>query len=945
MPDSIAAPFVVPSRIGPFRIITQLGEGGFAPVYLAAEEYGGVELRIVALKVFLTGQPGQQTPSSTATIGASLFDQVLSEARALSRVEHPNIVRFYQILEDRQRGLVGLAMEHVRGEPLSNRLDAINILSVPDALAIGATLASALAAVHAAGLVHRDVKPGNVIETNGTVKLIDFGIATRRRADPTKGTAAAIPRGSGNTAPISSSFVPASLPASAAVIHPADQEDRTLALAPRVVTTKMLSQAQIQGAGFTSRREPVPGSQALPPYLPATVTIENDTGEMIAGTMGYIDPACLGKGEAPDASSDLYALGAMLFECLAGRVPAGLDEKSSMLHSGIVLGIDRPPPLRSLAPHVPEGVAALVDSLIDPDRSKRPRHAEAVSAELARLRRGVLGKRRRLPEEGPFRGLDAFDERHRDVFFGRSAEITLALDALRSRGLVALVGPSGSGKSSLARAGVVPAVVDGDLGGWPKTYAAVAFQPGADPRGTIDRAFAPFLGTTPAMSLTPEACVRALAARVEQTEQGIVILVDALEELVTLESLRGVGGSWLAELIACLGRSPVLGVRAIVTARRDFLDALLEHPALGPAIARSVELVAPLSSRAFAEALEERLAAYGYSLEDASMRDELAAALASAPEAMPLFEFALTRLWDEADHVHRKVGRAALARIGGIGGALEAHAEQTLRKLMAELGPRVAEDATRALLIALTTPSGTRARRTMDELARETKLAPTGTSSPDRMLLTSILGALGNARLVVSEEGRFTLAHESLLQQWPRLRDWLVASRHRRELVHEVTQAAERWKKQGSERAMLLRGRVLRDAYEVVSDVDEPTRAFVEASRRAEKRNITGIVVLISVLFVGLIVPFGIYQVLEAQAREKERIAQEFADTLRATKQTPETARAEAIQVLLEQKHACEKRLAQCTSTTGADLFEDGGAGLGDGGVEAAVGSEPPVTE
>lgn len=484
-------------------------------------------------------------------------------------------------------------------------------------------------------------------------------------------------------------------------------------------------------------------------------------------------------------------------------------------------------------------------------------------------------------------------------------------------------------------------MVDGDLGGWPKTYAAVAFQPGADPRGTIDRAFAPFLGTTPAMSLTPEACVRALAARVEQTEQGIVILVDALEELVTLESLRGAGGSWLAELIACLGRSPVLGVRAIVTARRDFLDALLEHPALGPAIARSVELVSPLSSRAFAEALEERLSAYGYSLEDASMRDELAAALASAPEAMPLFEFALTRLWDEADHVHRKVGRAALARIGGIGGALEAHAEQTLRKLTAELGPRVAEDATRAVLIALTTPSGTRARRTMDELAREAKLSATA-ASPDRMLLTSILGALGNARLVVSEEGRFTLAHESLLQQWPRLRDWLVASRQRRELVHEVTQAAERWKKQGGERALLLRGRVLRDAREVVSDVDEPTRAFVEASRRAEKRNVTGVVVLISVLFVGLIVPFAIYQVLEAQAREKERIAQELADTLRATKQTPETARAEAIQTLLVEKHACEKRLAQCTSTTGADIFEDGGAGVGDGGVGAASsGSEP----
>src|SRR5450432_4192287 len=115
-------------RLGPFVLLRQLGRGGFAPVWLAREEYGSVDLRAVALKVFaLDG--GQ--------LGAAADRQqrfILDEARALCQVEHPNVVRFYSIALDETRGLVGLAMEYLSGRPLDQALAEHGPLSVSQAI-------------------------------------------------------------------------------------------------------------------------------------------------------------------------------------------------------------------------------------------------------------------------------------------------------------------------------------------------------------------------------------------------------------------------------------------------------------------------------------------------------------------------------------------------------------------------------------------------------------------------------------------------------------------------------------------------------------------------------------------------------------------------------------------------------------------------------------------
>src|SRR5262245_59510799 len=106
--------FVPPSRIGPFRVVLQLGRGGFAPVWLAEEVYEGRKLRDVALMLFSL-RDGIPRGSPEAVRWS---DGILEEARALCRVQHPNVVRFYALCRDDAQGLVGLAMEYVAGTNL-----------------------------------------------------------------------------------------------------------------------------------------------------------------------------------------------------------------------------------------------------------------------------------------------------------------------------------------------------------------------------------------------------------------------------------------------------------------------------------------------------------------------------------------------------------------------------------------------------------------------------------------------------------------------------------------------------------------------------------------------------------------------------------------------------------------------------------------------------------
>lgn len=157
---------------GPYRIVLPLGRGGFAPVFLAEEHHDGKKLRDVALKLFFL--PEGIDPASAEAV--TWRDSVFAEARALCRVQHPSVVRFLSVLRDKPSDTFGLAMEYVGGESLEGRLGRLRQLDEQDVLDAAAQVAWALSAVHAAGLVHRDVKPANIVCGALGYKLIDFGV-------------------------------------------------------------------------------------------------------------------------------------------------------------------------------------------------------------------------------------------------------------------------------------------------------------------------------------------------------------------------------------------------------------------------------------------------------------------------------------------------------------------------------------------------------------------------------------------------------------------------------------------------------------------------------------------------------------------------------------------------------------------------------------------------
>ncbi len=491
------------------------------------------------------------------------------------------------------------------------------------------------------------------------------------------------------------------------------------------------------------------------------------------------------------------------------------------IDAAVLDGRKRAPPCLEALPDAPPALARIVDALLAPSRKDRPQAASFVAIELERLRIALSGLDRPLPPEdvGPFRGLGRFEDGDRDVYFGRAGEVAAALDLLRGLGLVALVGPSGSGKSSLARAGVLPRVAEGALGGWPTRWNTAIVTPGNDARGAVGAALAaldpPLAG---AAMMTPEAVIEALAKRAESADRGVILLVDQLEELATLGN--GEGGAFIVDLLGSLGDRALPGVRALVTVRRDLLDPLLGLGTLGKALVRGSLLVAPMSDAVWGDVIDQALSAYGYALEDAPLRETLLAELSLTAGAMPLVQFALTELWRKRDRGTKKITRASLSAIGGIAGALERHADATLAQLDgAHAGASL---AARDVLLALTTPQGTRARG--DAAALERLGGGLG---------REVIAALESARLVGREPGGVTLAHDALVTQWGRLRAWVAEARADRVLVEEIERDATL--RRADDSAPLWKGRRLEAAEDVLRRAAVPvSRAGGGVSARRE---------------------------------------------------------------------------------------------------------------
>ncbi|WP_437338554.1 serine/threonine-protein kinase [Sorangium sp. So ce394] len=345
MPAEPLSPPVI-SHLGPFRLLRRLGEGGFAPVWLAEETYNGRTFREVAIKLFVL----PATLSGSPAEASRWREGILDEARALCRVEHPNIVRFYSLQRDDAHGVIGLVMERVPGQSLDVVLRAQGPFEERRVLDVGISMAWALAAVHAAGLVHRDVKPENIVQGASGYKLIDFGIVV--------GAPSVVLGPAGDGA--------GSSPLAAA--RAVDPDARTAGASGGVDRP-----TAERGAESTIR-------------VPALV-----------GTPGYIAPECLALAAPPTPRSDLYALGVTLFKLGNGRMP----DTAARTREHLGPSAPRPEALTRADAAEATSLPALIALLCDPDPRARPGHADGVARALERLRDRLTPPRATLAGSPP----------------------------------------------------------------------------------------------------------------------------------------------------------------------------------------------------------------------------------------------------------------------------------------------------------------------------------------------------------------------------------------------------------------------------------------------------------------------------------------------------------------------------------------------------------------
>jgi eukaryotic-like serine/threonine-protein kinase len=532
-------------------------------------------------------------------------------------------------------------------------------------------------------------------------------------------------------------------------------------------------------------------------------------GHTPVGTPDYMAPE-VWNGEAPSRRADVYSVGAVLFELLAGAPPFG-DADPATLRQRVTSG--EAPALRDRVPDVDPALAEVVARCLRRDREARFADGDELREALERLH--ASSRQAVRAGENPYRGLLPFEASHRGVFFGRRSEVDAVVARLRSDPIVLVTGDSGVGKSSLCRAGVVPAVVDGELGG---AWQALAIVPGPRPLTALaaalgDPALVPILRETPAL------LVRELRRRAG--DRGLIVLIDQLEELITLGD-PGEVAALDAGIAGLLDGVP--GLRLLATVRADFLARISTLPGLGRDLSRLLYFLRPLPPERLRDVIVGPATAVGTRFESDAIVDDLIAATAQAGSGgLPLLSFALADLWEARDRAREVISHSAVTAMGGVAGALSRHADVVI-------GGMVAADRSEArrLLLRLVTAMGTRARRTASELALgdATRVA---------------LDALVKGRLVVVHDGEsepiYELAHDCLLTGWRTLRQWLDADTADRAARERLTAAAAEWARLGRRGDATWQGARLAEATALdPASLSADDRAFVIASRRATRR-------------------------------------------------------------------------------------------------------------
>ena len=920
-------------QLGNYRLVRHLGRGAFAEVYLGEHLYLKSE---AALKVLRTSPKDEE------------MERFLKEAQTLVGLRHPNIVR---VLEFGVEGDIPfLVIDYAPGGTARSRYPIGSRLPLTTTVAYVKQIAAALQYAHNRGIIHRDVKPENILlDLDQQILLSDFGLAlfapspdllsTQEGA----GTAPYMPPEQLQGKPTFSSdqyslgivtyeWLCGKRPFEGhywALINqhmhvapaPLRQIYPELPDAVETVVLRALAKdpqqrfVSVQAYAFALERASRENTVAL--------DIDSQATAPLIAILPSSEATPTARTHSPDgtrARRRVFLTCAPADEAFAVHLQADLQARSILVsrdHLAYVPDADQQDTLRQVirdaqmvlvvvSPHtrssrtlkeqlrivgmyqrhlvfvwaagndvasvLPEtwGRTAMID-LVD---ARGTRYRVALDELIAFLEAETLAGTPEVPTlaappgepRNPYKGLHAFTRDDAADFFGRDALIeelagtidgflTAEKPAAPASRLLAVIGPSGSGKSSVVMAGLLPRLQKSALPGSEAWIYLDPIAPGNRPLESLIRAFA---------SRLPERSLRTIrhdleddSARglhllatqlVKRLGVKVVLTIDQFEELFT-QTLSEQERQQFIDLLVTAVTEPHGPLIVLLTLRADFYGRPMHYPQLSQLIEAHHASVLPMNPHELRAVIEQPAVLPDVQLlfEGNLVGDLLFEAQGQAG-ALPLLEFTLDQLFQLRDG--HWLTRKAYQQIGGVKGALAKHAESTYTSLPSEEHRRLA----RALFLRLIDPGITE----QDTTRRRAYL--TELSLPDSeqtKIMREVAGTFIAARLVMTNEisGTTTIevSHEALIREWTRLAQWLREAREDIHLQQTISEDVAEWERHSMPRDRLYRGSQLKEAstWAKRNVPNQQEVAFLQASTAYRMRSrviVTAIVLLVLLL-------------------------------------------------------------------------------------------------
>jgi serine/threonine protein kinase len=631
---------------------------------------------------------------------------------------------------------------------------------------------------------------------------------------------------------------------------------------------------------------------------------------VIVGTIPYMSPEQWYGGELVDHRTDIWAVGIMLFRMIAGKHPLDPLRGPQLM---VTAHLNEPMPrLRDKAPDVEARLAEVVDKCLLKHKEQRYADATSLLRALEPFLPGRYTRELRI-DESPYAGLSSFQEADADRFFGRSKEISALVNRIQDRPVIAVVGPSGTGKSSFVRAGLVPVLKRSG-----EAWESLVIRPGRHPLAALASGIAPLINT----STTVEEDVKAqsqlierlhaepgyagsvLRSRARRQRRKILLFIDQFEELYTLvpDARERLAFTSCLSGIADDATSPI---RVVLSIRSDFLDRVTEDERFMAELNQGLFFLTSPNRDGLRDALVQPAEMAGYRFETPEMVENMLQHLESTQGALPLLQFSASRLWEKRDEERKLLTEERYQAMGGIAGALATHADNTLGELPVQTRPLA-----RAIFLRLVTPERTRAIVSMDELRELSK------DSHEIQLLIDILV---QARLLVVQTGggssgaMVELVHESLVHTWPTLKRWLDEGQEDSVFMEQLRNAARQWNANGRDDGLLWRGEVVEEAQRFQrryrGELPEVQHAFLDAvfsqATRATRRKralAVGSTAFLIMLVAASAVALVVIRNAQREAERQAEVAQKLEAEARTAEAQARTAETEAKERLAEVK-------------------------------------------